>query len=218
MAALDRRASEEFGIPVAELMENAGKGVAEQAALFLVDELHRDIADAKVFVCCGRGNKGGDGLVAARHLKALGCRVFFELIPPKPGTSYGKESLANLDAALAVGVHGRQLGEDPIPLEKRLASAHLVIDAVLGTGSKGGPKDEAAAMIRAMLGAKRPILAVDLPSGLDCDTGEPNEPCVRAAWTLTMALPKKGLLAPKAKPYVGELKVVDIGFPRALTA
>ena len=218
MAALDRRATAEFGIQVAQLMENAGRVAADHIGEFIEKELERPLSNAKVFVCCGRGNKAGDGLVAARYLKEKGCRVFFEIAPPKAGSSYGQELLDNLKRAMAAGVSGRQMGEDKVPLGERLATADLLIDAVLGTGSKGNPREEAELMIRAMNGCKKPVIAIDLPSGLDPDSGAPGEPCIKAVLTLTLALPKKGLLASAAKPFVGELKVLDIGFPKALSA
>lgn len=217
MAALDRRAADEFGIPVIQLMENAGKAAAEEILRYISERLELQPPEAKVFFCCGRGNKAGDGLVAARQLNENGCRVFFEIIPPKPGSNYGSEVLENLKRALSAGVSGRQLGEDKAPLGERLASADVVVDAVLGTGTAGAPRGEAEIMVRAMIDCGKPVLSIDVPSGLNCDTGEPADPCVKAAWTLTMALPKKGLLAPNAKPYVGELKILDIGFPEALT-
>jgi NAD(P)H-hydrate epimerase len=106
--------------------------------------------------------------------------------------------------------------ENKADLDRRLADADLLIDAVLGTGSSGKPTGEAETLIRAITRASRPTVAVDIPSGLNPDTGEPADPCVKAVLTLTLGLPKRGLVAEQALAYVGKLKVLDIGFPGEL--
>lgn len=99
-----------------------------------------------------------------------------------------------------------------------LPSADLIIDGLLGFGLSGSPTGTAARLIAAANTHPAPLLAIDLPSGLDARTGEPYEPCIRATATLTLALPKTGLLAPSARPYTGELAVADIGVPPAAYA
>jgi NAD(P)H-hydrate epimerase len=215
MAEIDRRAIEEFGIPALKLMESAGKKVAEETLRFIPLELGLDPAGTKVLICCGRGNNGGDGLVVARYLKEKGCEASLLMIAPRP-SGYGPEVDMNLRRALDAGIERVIWEVNKTDLNRRFADADLLIDAVLGTGSSGKPAGEARTLVRAMVGALRPIVAVDIPTGLDPDTGEPADPCVKAVLTLTLGLPKLGLVSDRARPYVGELKVLDIGFPKQL--
>ncbi len=212
MAAIDR-ASERSGVPPLELMENAGRAVAEQAADYLMMRLGKPIESSRVVVCCGRGNNGGDGLVAARHLKAKGCAVSVFIVPSRePG--YGSEVKANLRKAAEAGVPVRELGKEGDWLERGLAEADLAVDALLGTGSSGKPAGVVREAIQGMMRSGKPIIAVDIPSGLNPDSGHHSGVFVRAARTLALGLPKKGLLAPHAAQNVGELKVLDIGIPK----
>lgn len=204
MRVLDQLATEKHGLPVLQLMENAGRAVAAET------ERYMKIAGAEVVVCCGRGANGGDGLVAARILKEKGGRVSVFLCPPRD--SYPEPVRVNLERARAAGVDVTSAGPES-GLGGKLKKAALALDALLGTGSKGGPSGAVFHMIEELNGSGKPVLAVDIPSGLDCDTGEREGACVLAAETLTLGLPKRGLLAPQAKKYVGELKVLDIGYP-----
>lgn len=214
MRALDFDATARFGIPALELMENAGKAVARETLAFLKAR-GIDAAKDGVVVCCGRGANGGDGLVAARHLLAGGARVSVFLCAPKAGADYPDLVRANLDAARKAGLEIKPLGADS-GLSKALASCAAALDALLGTGARGKPVGALHHAVAELARCKRPVVALDLPTGVDADTGECSSPCVTAALTLTLGLPKRGLLAARAKRAVGELKVLDIGYPAEL--
>lgn len=202
MRELDGRAVDEFGIPSLLLMENAGAAVA-RAALEMLSR-----APSRIAVIAGRGNNGGDGLVAARHLHAAGHELFVTLAGPEERVQGGAR--ANLEIARRAGVPVQIVEAAPNRFE-----ADLIVDALLGTGLKGEVKGLSAELIRAMNRSGTPVLAVDVPSGLDADTGRAAT-CVRAAQTVTFALPKVGLLFYPGRELAGELIVAPIGMPRAL--
>ncbi|MBI3552938.1 MAG: NAD(P)H-hydrate epimerase [Elusimicrobia bacterium] len=215
MREVDRLAGDKYGLKTLELMENAGKAVAEETERFLGGK----IQGIPVVVCCGRGANGGDGLVAARRLAEKGALVKAFLCPPKkegskPGT-YPDYFLANLDRAKQAGVAAVEAGPQA-GLAAALSSAVVVLDALLGTGSAGKPAGAIHHMISEIMKSKKPVLAVDIPSGVHPDTGYHSGVFITAAETLTLGLPKRGLLAPHAKRNVGELKVLDIGYPKEL--
>ncbi len=214
MRALDHDATARFGVPAAELMERAGAAVAEEAAAFL-KAAGKDVARAKVVVCCGRGANGGDGLAAARLLKAKGAEVWAFLCPAKKDSGYPELTAAMLASARAAGVHVEEAGPEA-GLSGALGAADLALDALLGTGSAGKPAGAVHHMIQEMNRAGKPVLAVDVPSGIHPDTGYHSGVFVNAALTLTLGLPKKGLLAAHARKHVGVLKVLDIGYPAEL--
>lgn len=214
MREVDRLAVERHGIPALTLMENAGRLVAaETAALIGAERLKESL----VTVCCGRGNNGGDGLVAARHLKEAGAEVMAFLAPAKRDGRYSPEVQENLRRAAAVGVSVHQVSEELVELDVRLRSSAVVVDALLGTGASGKPAGPVHKMIQCINKAGKPVVAVDIPSGLHPDTGYHSGVVVQATLTLALGLPKKGLLAVHARRFVGELKVLDIGFPKELT-
>jgi NAD(P)H-hydrate epimerase len=205
MAQVDRLLTGALGVDVLQLMELAGQAVAAWAReRFLAG----DARGRTVLILAGSGGNGGDGMVAARLLHAWGAR-------PMVWLSHDPAALRGAAAhqhrsLVALGV--------PIVPPRANAAADLppvdiVVDALLGFGMSGPPAGAAARLIAAANAHPAPVLAVDLPSGLDALSGEPYEPCVRAAATLTLALPKTGLLAPAARPFVGELAVADIGVP-----
>jgi NAD(P)H-hydrate epimerase len=204
---VDRRAVEEFGVPGVVLMENAGRGAAEV--------LRSLGARGPVVVCCGKGNNGGDGFVIARHLDNHGVPVRVMLFA-RPEALSG-DAAVNLEivrrSGLAVEVRA---GADEAALRGELSAAEWVVDALFGTGLAGplrAPFDGVVAAINAC-GAK--VLAVDIPSGLDCDTGEPLGATVRARHTVTFVAAKAGFANPASRGWVGELHVVDIGAPRVV--
>jgi NAD(P)H-hydrate epimerase len=207
---LDRRAIEEFGVPGIVLMENAGRGVAETICQLGLP--------GPVVICCGKGNNAGDGLVIARHLENRDYNVRALLwaapdeLPPDAATNFRivQASGIPLDVLGADGWQG--------VVEEALATAGTLVDALLGTGARGEPRPPLDAVIDRMNASGRPTVAVDLPSGLDCDTGEPARRTIRAGHTCTFVAPKPGLLATAAAPYVGLLHVIDIGAPRRLVA
>jgi NAD(P)H-hydrate epimerase len=209
---LDVLAIEHVGIPGLVLMENAGRGVAE----FVYDSLMNP-AGARVLILCGAGNNGGDGFVVARHLHNAGVQVAVALLvpPERPGG----DAAVNLRILERMGLRLLRTFE-PEGLEEVQAEAEqadVIVDALLGTGSKGAPRGTMADLVRianAAAGARR--VAIDIPSGLDGDTGEVREPCFRAHATVTMVAPKVGCTVPEARPAAGRVVAVDIGVPREL--
>ncbi len=208
MREIDRRAIEERAIPGRTLMENAGRAVAEAAA-----RMTESTPDRPVAVICGRGNNGGDGFVAARHLAAMGRRVEVLLAANRDHVSGdAATNLARLDAA---GVAVSQM-ESAGAAAGACRRAGLVIDALLGTGISGGVHGLAAELIDTINDCGAPVLAVDLPSGLDANSGRPLGSAVRADETVTMGLPKLGLFLHPGADYAGRVTVADIGFPTDL--
>jgi NAD(P)H-hydrate epimerase len=213
MQAVDQRAIEDCGIPALDLMENAGRGVAQETAAFMGKRLSMKVSDTLITVCCGRGNNGGDGLVAARCLKEMGGEVMAYIAPPKREGFYSKEVQTCLTRAAEAGVSVHQASEELVELDIRLRSSALLIDGLLGTGSSGKPAGLIHKIIQRMMKSAKPVVAIDVPSGLNPDTGYHSGVVVAAVLTCTLGLPKRGLLAAPAQRYVGELKVLDIGFP-----
>lgn len=216
MSEIDRRTIEEYGVPSLMLMENAGKRVAVETALFVRARLDREISKAMITICCGRGNNGGDGLVAGRFLKEMGAEVVAYIARPRRDGGYPPEVVENLKRAGAAGVSLQEVDEGAVGLDVRLRSCDAVIDALLGTGAAGKPSGIIRTMIQRIMKAGKPVISVDIPSGINPDTGHHSGVFISATLTLTLGLPKKGLLAEHAKRNVGELKVVDIGFPEDL--
>jgi ADP-dependent NAD(P)H-hydrate dehydratase / NAD(P)H-hydrate epimerase len=214
MRALDFDATARFGIPAAELMENAGRAIAAETLAFL-KERGVEPGAARVVAACGRGANGGDGLVAARHLKAAGVSVVAVLCPPKAEGEFPELVRVNREAAVKAGVEVRRAGPDA-HLAEALAKCDVVLDALLGTGSTGKPAGAVHHAVQEITRAKKPVIAVDIPTGLHPDTGYHSGAYVTADLTLTLGLPKRGLLAPHAKQFVGVLKVLDIGYPPEL--
>ena len=214
MRALDFDATARFGIPAAELMENAGRVVAAETIVFLKAR-GVAIGDARVVVVCGRGANGGDGLVAARHLQVAGASVLAVLCPPKKDGAYPELVRVNQEAAVKAGVEVRAAGPEA-GLADALSKCDVVLDALLGTGSTGKPAGAIHHAVQEIARSKKPVVAVDLPTGLHPDTGYHSGAYVTADLTLALGLAKRGLLAPHAKPFVGALKVLDVGYPPEL--
>lgn len=207
--ALDRLATEKYGIPAGDLMERAGEAVARET-LALAGK-----AKPAVVVVCGRGSNGGDGLVAARLLALEGSRVTAFVCPPKKDGDYPPLVKTNLDLAREAGVKVVEAG-DGSGLSEALASCDAAIDALLGTGSAGKPAGQIHHMIQELGRSKKPVVAVDIPSGVHPDTGYHSGVFVNAAVTVTFGWAKRGLVTPHAQKNVGRLVVADIGYPRAL--
>ncbi len=202
MAETDRVAIEDYGIDVRILMENAGVSVARLAK----DFLRGNVGGRRITILAGKGNNGGDGLVAARHLHDWGSQV--RVILGSPETELRDAPATELGIL-------RKMKVEVLSHERDFGDPELVVDALLGYNSKGDPREPIGGLIRRANGSGVPILAVDLPSGLDATKGEPYEPCVRAKLTLTFAFPKTGFLNPKSKSFVGSLYLADISIPAA---
>ncbi|PQO26108.1 NAD(P)H-hydrate epimerase [Blastopirellula marina] len=205
--AVDTIAAEKYHIPGVILMENAGRGCAE---------LLLSHSPASVLICCGPGNNGGDGYVIARHLDLLGVPVKIALFCPRERI-HG-DALINFRIIEAAGIEILDFADEPLCewFASRLHEADWVVDAMLGTGVTSPPREPMASAIRQINAASAQVMAIDIPSGLDCDTGQPNTPTIEANFTATFVTSKPGYAKPSAKPYVGEVHVVDIGTPQAL--
>ena len=212
MYALDRRTIEEYGLPGEQLMDRAGFEIAQQV-LRLAWVSGR--TSALIELVAGKGNNGGDAFAAARYLKAAGARVVLYLagsVDQLQGDARTHWDRMNL-AQVPVEIRSRR--EDWRVAPGAPASAGLVVDGLLGIGASGAPRGvvaEAIAYIR-HAATRSLVLAIDIPSGLDADSGQAAGAVVSADVTLTMGLPKRGLLAPEAIEHVGHLKVAQIGFP-----
>jgi NAD(P)H-hydrate epimerase len=201
---IDRRAIEEFHIPGIVLMENAARAVADAAMEMIPGK-------AAVAVVCGGGNNGGDGLAAARHLHNAGWHIELVLATDK---DYRGEAEINhrITRAMKLAEMSMFDAEDVINRD----AVDLIIDALFGTGLVAAAKPDHEKVIEIINGCGLPTLAIDLPSGLDCDRGEALGACVRAARTVTFVAEKAGFANPASKPYTGEIVVADIGCPREL--
>jgi NAD(P)H-hydrate epimerase len=213
MRAIDRRAIEEFGIPAIVLMENAGRGAAAEAA-----KLYRERAlDGPVLVFCGAGNNGGDGFVIARHLANAGFDVQIFACSDRARMERQREAGVNLAICerMRLPIYNMHTAALVAAAGENLKPGSLVVDAVFGIGLAEAPREPQATLLRLLDAARLPILAVDVPSGLDADTGQPLGVALHATVTATMACPKVGLRGP-GEAYVGRLAVVDIGVPAFL--
>jgi NAD(P)H-hydrate epimerase len=215
---LDRRAIEEYGIPGIVLMENAGRGCAE-----LLMKLNP--TKKPTVILCGPGNNGGDGFVMARHLDNAGWSVEICLFADQNRLSRDSaEMRARLSLAIRVYDYppGFHCGLGDVWREQELlrsvSSWHdrFIVDALFGTGLNRPIEWETSMAVTTVNAARTIVLAIDIPSGLDCDTGEPLGPTIRATHTATFVAPKRGFLNPKAKEWTGEVHVIDIGAPRKL--
>jgi NAD(P)H-hydrate epimerase len=206
---LDLRALADYGVPGIVLMENAGRGVA--------DKLCQLGIAGPVVVCCGPGNNGGDGFVIARHLDLRSVAVKV-LVWGNAGQRTGDAAINYriLEHCGVPIVNMTDAVDMAAEVARQLAGAAWVVDALLGTGAKGEPRAPLATAIDAINAAGIPIMAVDLPSGLDCDTGQPAAPTIRAAHTCTFVAEKPGFLVAGAEAFTGQVHVVDIGAPRRL--
>lgn len=214
MAEVDRLAVEAYGVSLLQMMEQAGSHLAE----LLRGELGGDLAGRRVVVAVGPGDNGGGGLVAARHLVNRGARVRVVLSRPALRMSEtGRHQLATL---LAMGasccVATYDLPDED--LEAALASADVVVDAILGYNAVGAPRGEEERLVGFLIRSGRPTVALDVPSGVDPDTGATPGIAVRASATLTLGLPKRGLVTEAGRARTGRLLVADLGLPARLYA
>ena len=205
MRAVDERAIREIGIPGTRLMEAAGAGAAR-----LVGREMGTVKGRRVVIVCGRGNNGGDGFVVARHLRRRGARVRTRLV--------GARADVRGDAAWALGRLGAARVEELTgarvdALPAALASADMIVDALLGTGATGPARDATARAIEAINASGRPVIALDVPSGTSADTGAVAGPAVTARATATFAGLKRSLLVHPAAARAGRVSVIPIGIP-----
>jgi len=206
MRRLDEKTIFECGLPGAVLMENAGRGAA-----VLTREHFGDLAGRNVAIVCGRGNNGGDGYVMARIFHGWGAfvRIFLLSDPER----VGGDARINLDVVLKMGLEIIEIREESHLDRFDLTGVELAVDAILGTGLNSEVRGLYRGVIERLNQAGMPIVAVDVPSGLDSDTGRILGVAVRADLTVTFGLPKAGLLLPPGENQAGRLEVVDIGIP-----
>jgi NAD(P)H-hydrate epimerase len=209
---VDAIAIRDFGMSGLVLMENAGRGCAER--------LLRHGINGRVLICCGAGNNGGDGFVIARHLANAGIdvRVLMSADPsnlsPDAHANYG--ILAKTRAPIE-----HLAGVSPEILRDRFAAAEggpiaWIVDALLGTGATGPIRAPLDAWIRLINASAAKKLAIDIPSGLDCDSGQPGDPCIEATETCTFVSLKPCFLIEPGKVLAGKVSVIDIGVPKEI--
>lgn len=223
---VDRDAVERFAMPSIVLMENAARQLAEQATAMLCGGVPdtaptgtagfrtargEGLVGKRALVVCGGGNNGGDGLAAARHLHNAGVGVDVALL--KPDARYDGDVRTNLAICRAMKLNLIDASSEPLNALSGTAGHDLVIDAVLGTGLRSAVRGGAVDVIGWLNDQPAPVLSVDIPSGLDCDRGEPSGAAVRAARTVTFVATKAGFGQPGAGTYTGEVVVADIGVP-----
>lgn len=210
IAELDRRATAEYGISTAVLMDRAGQRVVEVVGNHL-----RDRGGRRVLVLAGKGNNGGDGLVAARYLRSAGFQVAAYIVVDEQ--EYQGEARLALEAARDAGVSMTPVARaSASDLEKSMAATDVIVDALFGTGFRGSVTGDAATLIELANQTGTPIVAVDIPSGLHADTGRSEGPCIQATATVTLGLPKVGLLVHPGASMAGVIYVADIGYPSTL--
>jgi len=211
---LDRIAIQEYGIPGVCLMENAGRACSDVA-----EEMLEDVTGRRVTVIAGTGNNGGDGCVVARHLFNGKALVEIHLTaPPEKILAETGDAATNLEVALNMGIPVSVIEDsETIPeAMERIRRADLVVDAILGTGITGEVREPVKTLINELNKLGRRILAVDIPSGLDCDLGVPLGVAVKAEVTVSFVLRKRCFDAPGARVYSGDVRVAGISVPRTL--
>lgn len=210
MREIDRRAIEDYGIPSLLLMENAGIACAQETVRLLGSR------KGPIAIFSGKGNNGGDGFVAARHLFNCGFEIavfFFQTADEmKPDPRVNFEILKKMKVPLVD--YSSQV--DSEKLEEALFASRLLIDALFGTGLSKPIEEPFKTIIQRMNNSKVLTLSVDVPSGLNSDTGEVMGVCVKAKRTVTLGLPKKGFLLGEASRYIGKVVVADISIPGVL--
>lgn len=198
--AFDRHAIEQLGIPAAVLMENAGRNAAQVLQSLGIH--------GQVVICCGKGNNGGDGLVIARHLANWGVDVLILLFALPEDLS--PDAALEWHIVQKMGLPA-QVDPDETLLPAIFAHADWIVDALFGTGLTGPVRAPLDRVIERINASGKRVLAVDIPSGLDCDTGESLGACIRAEHTVTFVAAKLGFQNPAARVWTGRVHVVDIG-------
>ncbi len=207
--AVDQWAINTLGVPGVVLMENAGRSCAE-----LIKEKLAEASEPKVCIFCGTGNNGGDGYVIARHLLNYGFRVTVVICGDR--SKVKGDAKINLDILERMGqtINLLDLKGDDIPGQviTFAASADMLVDGLFGTGLNGQLSDAYKQLVESINSENRPVLAVDIPSGLDCDTGEPLGAAIRAKYTVTFVAVKKGFTNTDAvSQYTGDIFIASIG-------
>jgi len=213
MRELDRKAIEEYKIPGIILMENAGRNVAEEV-LKMLDDPHQ----AKVAILCGKGNNGGDGFVVARHLHNHSIHVDVFLIARVSDILKDGDAGTNLQILLTTKIPVNEILDIPgvNNILKELRNYNILADALFGTGLSGDVREPFKTLIHGVNNLNKPIISVDIPSGLDCNTGKILGAAIKATKTVTFAIAKKGFFLNDGPSYTGKVIVSDISIPREL--
>lgn len=200
---VDRIAIDQLGVSGLVLMENAGRGAADAIA-------QKWGPSISVAIVAGAGNNGGDGFVVARHLAMRGAKVATFLVAPLEKISGDAQANLAILQKLHHDIHEIPAAEMD-SLGQRLRKFDVIVDAIGGTGIQGAIRGQLAAAVEQVNAAGRPIVAIDIPTGLDCDTGLASGPAIRASMTVTFVASKLGFDAPGAAQYTGDVIVADIG-------
>lgn len=204
---IDQTAIREYAMSGLVLMENAGRGCAET-----IDRLS---PPDEIAILCGKGNNAGDGYVTARHLQIAGRKVrIVQLYDP---AELSGDARANWLIVEKARIPFRVATEaDALALGEAIGQSATLVDAMLGTGASGAPRQPLATAIRIANELDSLRIAIDIPSGLDCDSGNPGDPCLRADHTCTFVAPKIGFANPAAKQFTGTVHTIGIGVPLRL--
>ncbi len=218
---LDARAVRDWKIPSLLLMENAGRGLAD---VFLRNaaRLGGGSEPRRVLICCGKGNNGGDGFVFFRRLATVAPEIDVRIVAVGSPESWRGDAAVNLEIVRAATAQTPEklVFFDASPeafrrLEAEADRADWIVDALLGTGAVGPLREPLSKIAETLNRFKKPIYAVDVPTGFNADDGTSAPNAVRAALTTTLAVAKQGLVSEAAREFVGELFVADIGVPTA---
>ncbi|HPW76808.1 MAG: Bifunctional NAD(P)H-hydrate repair enzyme Nnr [Candidatus Omnitrophica bacterium ADurb.Bin292] len=208
MRWIDRQSAERFGVDSRQLMENAGRAVADLVA--------GDFQPCPVLVVAGKGNNAGDGFVAARYLSRKGFKVEVLLLANPELLSGASAANYQLLSNCPVCFHHAQGTETAQEISSILSPAVLLIDAIWGVGFRGRVEGFYVSVIQAMNASGRKIYSIDIPSGLHADTGKVCEVAVKADVTLALGLPKAGFYLEEGPFYSGDVRIVSIGHPESL--
>ena len=212
---VDQKAAELLGVPTILLMENAGRQIADVAQEMLSGDDALATDNKSVAVVAGAGNNGGDGFVAARHLALRGVKVMVFLLADE--SKITGDARINFNIIQKLGHDIVAIKEDEIgQLASKLGQFDLVLDAIGGTGITGGLRGAIATAVEQVNAADRPVLAIDIPTGLDCDEGTAAGPAIKAEVTVTFVARKKGFDNPASQTYTGRVIVADIGIPPSI--
>ena len=208
MREIQRVAQEDFGLDILQIAENAGRACAQMTLQMLGGKGHGQV----VVILAGGGNKGAAGLVAARHLTNWGFQVEPVLADVESESGFAvRRAIAICRASGIIEPGDAETTE--ITVEDHLNRAELIIDALVGYGLEGPPLGIPAAAIELAVASHKPILALDIPTGVNATNGTVSAPAIRAATTLMLDLPKRGALQAEARGHVGELYLADLGIP-----
>ncbi|NLH40055.1 MAG: NAD(P)H-hydrate epimerase [Elusimicrobia bacterium] len=216
MKEIDQAATRYYSITEETLMENAGKACAIEIEKYISENIKKNYGDIMITVFSGRGNNGGDGLVCGRYLSDKGFNVIIYMVPPSE-KRYNPLVLKNIDMAKKRGIPVKTVDPDSIGnIMDEIKRTDLIVDALLGISTVGKPTGIIESIINIINASAKNVVSIDIPSGINPDTGEVSGVCVNSVLTLTLGLLKSGLLNSDAKKYTGTLKVVDIGYPQEL--